>query len=296
VRFLIGRLDCVSPSRDAAIRAEETDVFRTRTSNRAIREVLGDRAGAGIAEGIAGVALVLIIAATVGVSLTTDMGAVSTIATKAERQKLVTSLVGNTHEGATWGSVDAPTTEEVTLANGHKITVTAWREVTPTSVRLTATAPISADTDAADCSGPSAEAKRGCIYASRLHADDLDSIEPHAIIRKDASMGTAAPIGTFVDARVSTTDSIPQGAPIATGQDDTATVWRYLVNARSLDAGGEIRITQSGKVLALFPVDATDNNYFGTFTAALNVPVTATVTSGNVVVNTVFIYRAGSTS
>jgi hypothetical protein len=269
-------------------------VFRDKASKRSIGEVLQDKTGSGVVEGIAGLALVLIIAAAIGVGATTDLNAVSTVAAKAERQALLTSLVGDKHQGATWGTKAAPSTETITLPNGHDVKVTTWRESDSVSTRLTAVAPISSGTDAADCTGPSALAKQGCVYASRLHAGDLDTIEPHAIIRKDPSTASS-PIGS-VDARVSTATAIPQGDTVATGTDDQATVWRYLVTARSLEANGEIRIWQAGKTVAVFPVDAADNNYFGTFTAQLNLPVKVLVTSGNVVVKTVYLYRAGSTS
>lgn len=270
-------------------------MFRDTPRRRSIRQVLEDNAGSGVAEGLAGIALILIIVGSIGVGVTTDMGAVSTIAAKSERQALIGSLVGDRHAAVTWGTPADPHTQTVALPNGHDVSVTTWREDTSVSTRLTAVAPISAGADAADCTGPADVAKKGCIYASRLHAGDLDSLEPYAIVRKDPSMGATPPVGT-VDSRVSTATSIPQGTDFATGSDDKATVWRYLVDARSLESSGEIRITQGTKTLAEFPVDATDNNYFGTFTVQLGVPVTATVTAGNVVVKTVFIYRAGSTS
>ncbi|MFF2053699.1 hypothetical protein ACFVU2_19000 [Leifsonia sp. NPDC058194] len=270
-------------------------MFRDTASKRSIRQVLRDRTGSSIAEAIAGVALILVIAGALGMGATTDIGAISTMATKAERQALVTSLVGDVHAISSWGTPSAPNTQTITLPNGHQVKVTTWRVDTAVSTTLTAVAPISSSADAADCSGPSALAKQGCIYASRLHADGLDGVEPYAIVRKDPTMGATAPVGT-VDPRVSTTTSIPQGTTFATGTDSVATVWRYLVTAHSTESNGEIQITQAGKVLALFPVDGTENNYFGTFTAQLNTPVTATVTSGNVIVKNVFIYRAGSTS
>jgi hypothetical protein len=269
-------------------------VFRNTASRRSIREVIDDKTGSGVAEGLAGIALVLIISAAIGVAATSDLTAVTTVATKAERQAVLTSLVGDKHQGATWGSKSSPSTETVTLPNGHQVKVTAWRETDATSTRLTAVTPIVSGPDSANCTGPSDLAKQGCIYASRLHAGDLDSIEPYAIIRKDPSTASS-PVGT-VDNRVSTDTAIPQGATVATGTDDQATVWRYLITARSLEANGEIRIWQAGKTVAVFPVEATDNNYFGTFTAQLNLPVKVFVTSGNVVVKTVYLYRAGSTS
>lgn len=270
-------------------------MFRDIASSRSIRQVLTDKTGAGIAEGLGGMAVIMIAATTLMLGVTTDMQAVQTIATKAERQALITGLVGDKHEGAAWGTPTAPSTAMVPLPNGTSVKVTTWREVTGVSTRLTAVTPISSGADAADCTGPASVAKSGCIYASRLHAGDLDTIEPHAIVRKDPSMGTKPAVGT-VDSRVSTATAIPQSTTFASGQDDTATAWRYLVTARSQEPRGEIRITQAGKTLAQFPVEAIDGNYFGTITADKNVPVSLTVTSGNVVVKTVYIYRAGSTS
>lgn len=269
-------------------------MFRDTASRRSIRDVLEDKTGTGVAEALGGIAIVMIAAATLTMGVASNLGATQNIATKAERQQLIAGLVGDKHEGATWGTPEAPSTETVTLPNGVDVRVTTWRETTPTSTRLTAVTPTTAGPDAADCTGPADVAKSGCVYASRVHAGDLDTIEPHAIIRKDPSTA-ATPVGT-VDARVSTEQAVPQGTTFATGRDDTAPVWRYLISARSLEGVGEVRITQAGKTLAQFPVETTTNNYFGTFTADLNVPVTATVTSGNVVVKTVFIYRAGSTS
>jgi len=269
-------------------------MFRDVARRRSIKQVLEDKTGSGIAEGLGGIVILLFITAALAHGLGTDVKAVTTVATKAERQAVLTDLVGNKHAGATWGTPEAPSTQTVELPNGREVSVTAWREVTPVSTRLTAVAPISSGPDAADCTGPSDVAKTGCIYSSRLHAADLDAISPHTIVRKDASTASA-PVGS-VDARVATTTPVPQSTTFATGSDDTATVWRYLVTARAVEGGGEIRITQAGKTLALFPVDTEDGNYFGTFSAEKNVPVTATVTQGDLVVSTVFIYRAGSTS
>lgn len=270
-------------------------MFLDKPSARSIKEVLDDKTGSGIAEGLGAVAIVMILAVGLSTGVTTDMAAVQTIAVKAERQALVNSLVGDKREGATWGSAVAPSTETKTLKNGHDVAVTMWRDVTAVGTTLTAVTAISAGEDAADCTGPSDVAKTGCVYASRFHAGGLDDIEPHAIIRKDPSMASTAPIGT-VDARVATTDAIPQGTAFASGSDTEATVWRYLVRAHSLEAGGEIRISQAGKSLAVIPLDTASSNYFGTFSAAINTPVTATITQGNVVVQTVYIYRAGGTS
>jgi hypothetical protein len=99
-----------------------------------------------------------------------------------------------------------------------------------------------------------------------------------------------------VSDQVGTENSIPQGAQFASGSDSTATVMRYLIEAKSLDTNGEIRVTQAGKTLAVIPVDASDENYFGTFSTTVGVPVTAVVTSGDIVVKTIFIYRAGAAS
>lgn len=270
-------------------------MFHQNARPHSIKEVLNDKAGNGIAEGLTEMALILVAASMLTLGVTGSLGAAASVATKAERQSVVTSLVGNKHEGATWGTPEAPSSQTITLPNGHDVDVTTWREETPTAVRLTAVSPTSSDPDAADCSGPSDVARAGCIYASRLHAAELDALEPHAVVRKDPSMGSSPSVGT-VDGRVATDAAIPQGTTFATGLDDTATVWRYLVTARSLEAQGEIRITQAGKTLAQFPVEAIEGNYFGTLTTDKNVPVTATVTSGNVVVQTVYFYRAGSTS
>jgi hypothetical protein len=262
---------------------------------RSIRQVLADKTGAGIAEGLGGLAILMILMATVSLGITTDMDAVQTIAVKAERQALVTSLVGNKTEGTTWGTTAAPSSKDMTLENGRIVKVTMWRQVTAVGTNLTAVTAISADSDAANCTGPSAVEKTGCIYATRFHAGDLNSIQPHVIISKHPTTA-AAPVGT-VDSRVSTTTAIPQGTTFASGTDPKATVWRYLVSAKSVEATGEITISQASTILAVIPLDgAAINNYFGTFSAAINVPVTATVTQGNAVVQTVYIYRAGGTS
>jgi len=266
-----------------------------KPSARSTWQVLKDETGSGIAEGLGGLALLMILISSIALGVTTDMHAVQTVAVKAERHALVTSLVADQRQGATWGTPTAPSTETVTLPNGRNVEVTMWRDVTPVGTNLTAVTPISASTDAADCSTPASVEKSGCIYATRFHANALDSVEPYAIIRKDPSTVTSAPVGT-VDARVSTTTSIPQGATVATGTDSVATVWRYLITARSVEATGEIRISQAGKTVAITPIDISTGNYFGTFSAERNVPVTVTVSLGNIIVQTVYIYRAGATS
>ncbi|MET0886650.1 MAG: hypothetical protein ABWX92_09390 [Mycetocola sp.] len=268
-------------------------MFFDKPSVRSIRHVLEDKTGAGLAEGIGGVALIMILTVSISLGISTDMRAIQTIAVKAERQSLLTSLVGDRNEGATWGTPSAPTTENVSLENGANVPVTMWQDKTLVGTTLTAVTPISADSDAANCTSPAAVEKSGCVYATRFHAGDLDSIEPHAIIRKDPST-VAAPVGT-VDARVATTNSIPQGTVFATGTDTTATVWRYLLTANSAEPTGEIRIAQAGNVLAVIPVGDTTGNYFGTFSAATGVPVTVTIAQGNLVVQSVYIYRAGGT-
>lgn len=271
-------------------------MFRDIARTRSTRQVLDDRSGSSIAEGLGGVALILMVVGALAFGVTTNVQAVSTIATKAERQALISSLVGDEHAVANWGTPASPHSETVTLPNGHDVKITTWREVTPVSTRLTAVSPISADTDAADCSTPSAVAKSGCIYATRLHAKSLDGIAPHAIVRKDPSMGAGAPIGT-VDARVGTASVLSQGQTIASGKDTQAGAWRYLVEARSADSSaGEIEIRQGTKSLAKFPVSATEGGYYGTFNVPANTVITAVVTSGNVNVKTVFFYRAGGTS
>lgn len=271
--------------------------FRCKTSTtsaRSIRQVLSDKTGTSIAEGLGGLAILMLLTISVTMGITTDMKAVQTLSVKAERQALVTSLVADSREGATWGTPASPSTQTMTLENGRNVPVTLWRTVAPSGTTLTAVTAISAASDAANCTGVSAVEKTGCIYATRFHAADLGSIQPVAIIGKDPSTA-ATPVGT-VDARVSTATSIPQGTVFASGTDATSTVWRYLITAKSVDPTGEIRVSQSGTTLAVIPVDSAINgNYFGTFSAALNIPVSLTISQGNVVVQTVYIYRAGGT-
>lgn len=290
--FLIGRLGCLGSTTIRRSRTDGVPVFRHTSSTRSIRDVLDDKTGAGIAEGLAGVLLIIVLASMLALGVTQSTGAVTGIATKAERRAYITQLVGDRHQGAAWGTPERPSTQSVTLPNGHEIEVTTWREATPSSVRLTAVAPVISGPDAADCTGPSDIAKTGCVYASRLHADDLDALEPHAIIRAAPSGGDV--VGS-VDPHVTTDTAIPQGTTFASGSDDSATVWRYLIDAHSLGSAGEIRITQQDKKLAVIPIDSTDQNYFGTLVTVKNVPVQVTVTSGDAVVKTVFVYRAGST-
>lgn len=270
-------------------------VFLDKPRRRSIKEVLEDRTGAGIAEGLGAVGIIMVLTMTISISVVTYMDTIQALAVKAERQALVSSLVGDKREGVLWGPSDAPSTETMPLESGRDVDVTMWRESSPVGVTLTAVTAISAGEDAADCTAPSDIEKRGCIYASRFHAGALDDIEPQAIIRMDPSTADTGPTGT-VDSRVATGASIPQGTVFATGADTEATVWRYLVTAKALEGNGGIRFTQAGKTLATFPVDSGNSNYFGTFSATINVPVTATVTHGNVVVETVYVYRAGGTS
>lgn len=269
-------------------------MFRNKASRHSIREVLQDRTGS-VAEGLGGIVLIVMIIGSLAFGVTSNMQAVTAVATKAERQAVIASLVGDEYSVTDWGTLEDPNSDTVTLPNGHEVEITTWREVTPVSVRLTAVSPISSDIDAADCSGPSDIAKKGCIYSSRLHANDIDGITPHIIVRKDPSMGTNPPVGTL-DPRVATESSIPQGALIGEGKDAEATVWRYLVEAKALEDGAEIEIRQGAKILAKFPVDSEMTNYFGTVTVTADAPVAAYVTAGNIVVKSVLIYRAGSTS
>lgn len=262
---------------------------------RSIRQVLRDRRGTSVAESVAGVAILLFTISVIGVAVTQDMGTVSVVASKSERQAMVNSLVGDKYAVTAWGSTAAPHTETMTLPNGHEARITTWLESDSTSTRFTAVTPASAGPDAADCTTSSAVARTGCVYASRVHAADLDAINPHAIIRADASGGSTA--GT-VDPHVATSTAIPQGTTIASGSDSVATVWRYLLAAKSTGANGEIRIIDSvtNARLAIVPIDATQQNYFGTFSVPAGHQVKVVVTSGNAVVKTVFLYRAGSTS
>lgn len=262
---------------------------------RPMREVLRDKAGSGIADGLGGIAILVMLASMVSLGITQDMKAVQTLSVKAERQELVTSLVDDKRQGATWGTPAAPTTQMMTLKNGSKTAVTLWKEKTAVGTSLTAVTSTSADADAADCTKATAVEKPGCIYAYRFHAGDMNSINPDISIRKNPSTNAAGVIGT-VDARVSTSASIPQGTVFATGKDTKGTAWRYLITAKSLESSGEIRISQAGKILAVIPVGSEINNYFGTFSAETNVPVTVAVVQGNVIVQTVMTYRAGGTS
>jgi hypothetical protein len=269
-------------------------VFFHKPGARSIKQVLADKSGSGVAESLGGIAIVLILTAAIATGVVTDMKAVQTLAIKAERHALITSLVGDRNAGASWGTKTAPSTETQALPNGATTQVTMWREVSPVGFTLTAVTATSVGPGAATCTAPASVEKAGCIYATRFHANDLDNLEPFSIVRKDPTTA-ATPIGT-VDARVSTETSIEQGGTIASGSDSKAVVWRYLLNARSLEETGEIRISQAGKTLAIVPLDAAANNYFGTFSATKNVPVTVTVAQGNVVVQTVYLYRAGATS
>lgn len=264
----------------------ETRVARTS------KEVLKDKSGSGLAEGLGGVALLMILTSSIALGITTDMKAVQAVAVKAERQQQVSSLVDDKREGAGWGTPAAPTKKTMVLENGSSAVVTVWREDTPVGTSLTALTANSADPDAADCTGPAHIENPGCIYAHRFHAGDMSSIDPRFIIRRDPSTAGSGTVGT-VDARVAKASVIPQGTVFATGTDADATTWRYLVSAASVQATGEIRIAQAGKVLAVIPVDPTTKNYFGTFSAETNIPVTATVVEGNVIVQTVMTYPAG---
>lgn len=267
------------------------------STTHSFRDVLKDKRGS-VATELTGLALVMVAIGALGTAMTTDVGAVTSVATKAERQAYVTSIVGDPHKRSTWGTPSSPRTDDVTLPNGHTIKVTTWKESTPVSTQLTAVAPTTSGPDAANCTTPAAAKKQGCIYATRIHAGDLDSLQPHAIVKKDVTTAAGAVVGT-VDSRVGSSTPIPQDVTFASGSDSGASVWRYLINARSSDASGEIRIKQGARTLAVIPVDSAANNYFGTFTAQLAgpsvAPVTATVTGGDVVVKTVFMYRAGST-
>lgn len=264
---------------------------------RTVREVLEDRTGS-IVEGLGGVLLIMLVIGSLALGVSTNMRAVTTVATKAERQQLISSLVGDEHAVTVWGTVQDPNTDTITLPNGREVTVTTWREDTPVSVRLTAVAPISAEMDAADCSGPADIAVRGCIYSSRLHAKDLDMLTPTTIVRKDAST-LEAPVG-MVDERVTTDTRLAQGSVVAqgvvTGPAGKTTAWRYLIEATADQIGAEITIVQGDRTLAKFPVDTTRQNYFGTLTAANSIPVEVRITSGNVLVQTVFLYQAGGAS
>lgn len=259
---------------------------------RPIKEVLKDTSGAGVAEGLGGIALLMMITGGIALGVTTDTKALQTFSVKAERQALVSALADDKRQGATWGTPAAPATQTMLLENGHSADVTLWREATPVGTYLTAVTAISAGPDAADCTTPAAVEKSGCVYSQRFHAGDMNTINPDLSIRKGPGTASGAMVGT-VDARVGTSGSIPQGTVFASGTDAGATSWRYLVTAKSVESAGEIRFVQAGKVLAVIPVGPVTSNYFGTFSAATGVPVTATVVQGNVIVQTVMTYRAG---
>lgn len=268
-------------------------MFRAQHS---ITEVLRDRSGAGILEGIGGITLFLIAVGALTFGIATNMQALTGIASKAERQAVVTALVGDEH-ATTWGTASQPTTKTITLPNGRTVPVTTWREDSAASTRLTAVTPVSADEDAVDCSGPSAVAKSGCLYASRVHAKDADELSPRTVIRKHPSMGGKA-TGT-VDARVSTAQTLPQGATIASftepASTGSASILRYLIDADALPGGAEIVITQGANTLAVIPVDTGMHSYFGTINTAPGSQVRVSVTSGNVAVKSVFLYNVRST-
>lgn len=263
---------------------------------RSLREVLADRSGSGVVEGLGGIALLIIVIGALTAGIGSHVQAITAIAAKAERQSMVAALVGDEYS-STWGTPTTPKTATMTLPNGHQVPVTTWREETASSVRLTAVSPISAGTDAATCSGPSSVAKTGCTYASRVHAKDVDRLSPNAVARKHPGM-TGPVVGT-VDARVSTSASLPQGAAIAqfrpTAPAGQKAVLRYLLAAAPLDRDAEIAFIQNGDTLATVRVGPGTNSYFGTFTASTASNVTAQVSSGNAVVTSVFVYTAGST-
>lgn len=261
-------------------------------NTRSFKDVVKEKTGSGIAEGLGGIVLLMMVAGSISLGVATDMKAVQTLSVKTERQSMVTALVDDRRAGATWGTAAAPTTEMVTLENGRKTEVTMWREVTPVGVNLSAVTAISADPDAANCKVPADIEKSGCIYAHRFHAGDMNSVSPGLTIFKSEGTTAAKIVGT-VDMRVGISASIAQGTTFATGKDATATSWRYLLSASSVEDTGEIRISQNGRILATIQVDKTLNNYFGTFSVEPNVPVTMTVTQGNVIVKTAMSYRAG---
>lgn len=264
------------------------------TRTRSIRQVLTDRAGAGVAEGIGGVVLVIIAVGALAAGVASNMQAITTIATKAERQTYVNALVGDEH-ATVWGTAAAPATATVTLPNGGTVPVTAWREDTAAGTRLTATAPISADADAADCSGPSAVAKTGCVYASRVHAKDMDEVAPRTLARHHPSI--AGKVGT-VDSRVGTSTAIPQGASVASFRENdtaaTSVLVRYLVEARAAEHGAELVIAQGTAVYARIPVGTTAGSYFGNVTVPANATVHLRVAAGNVTVSSVLVYHVQS--
>lgn len=259
---------------------------------RPVKDVLKDRSGAGVASELGGLALLVVVVGALTTGLVTDTKAVHTFSVKAERQALVTSLADDKRQGATWGTPGAPSTQTMTLENGASVPVTLWREKTPVGTFLTAVTAISAGPDAANCTTPADVEKQGCLYAQRFHAADMDTVNPDIIVRKDPSTAPGDVVGT-VDSLIGTAGAIPQGKVFASGTDATATSWRYLVTAKSVEAVGEIRFSQAGKILAVIPVGPAANNYFGTFSATPGAPVTATVAQGNVVVQTVMTYRAG---
>lgn len=271
-----------------------SEVFRSAiTPGRSAREVLRDKAGASLAEGLAGVALVVLALGTLGAGIGGSIAAVNTVATKAEREALLTAIVGEKQAAVTWGTIDAPHTQTVTTPTGRDLELTTWREVSDVSTRLVAVAPSSAQIDAADCSGPAAAAKKGCLYASRLHANTLDEINPHALLRKIA--GDTGVVGD-IDTRVGTTDPLHQGDQVAVATDTGSTVWRYLVNAAATGTTAEIRMLQGTKILATIPLDGATHNYFGTITPEPDGPVRVVVSGGSAVISDIYLYRAGGTS
>lgn len=260
-----------------------------------IRQALEDRTGS-VAEGLAGIALIMIVVASLGIGVSSNMYAVTTIATKAERQALISALVGDEHAVDRWGTPSAPATQEITLPNGNIVPISTWREKTSSSTRLTIAAPTSPNIKLAQCASATDRAESGCIYATRLHANTIDEVSPQIVLRKLAGDSSFEGVGT-VHAKVGGPGSLSAGETIASANASGSETWRYLVQAsRSSTFNTEVSVSQDGKELAVFPVEASGGSYYGTITTTGAGTVRIEVTVGAAVVDTVYIYRVRSTS
>jgi hypothetical protein len=241
----------------------------------------------------------MIITMSVSLGITTNMKAVQTVAVKAERQALVNTLVGDNRDGVVWGTPASPDTQLTTLENGVVVDVTTVRNVTNVGTYLYAATSIVSGPDAADCTDPTTIADTNCVYANRFHVSGLEKIEPLSILRK-YPYSTAAevigapswPAGSAHSQVFGQNNLIASASSSGVSTVGGQNVWRFLIMATSHEDTAEIRIDNAGEIVAVIPIDPTSSNYFGTFVSEAD-DLHITVSQGNVVVDTVYVYYAG---
>ncbi|WP_295122530.1 hypothetical protein [uncultured Leifsonia sp.] len=263
---------------------------QTRTATGTIRRAL--RGNRGSIQDVIFLALVGTLIAAASTRVLPGAAAVLTATgLQAERQAAIDALVSDKRNDTDWGTAAAPTTIPLTVPSGKSVNAAVWATSDTTGITYFAAAPKERTPKPGACTGPSAGIDDTCLHAQLFRAYDATTLIPAPIVRKDPSAPTA--IGT-VNTSVATTSPIPTDSSVLSQvAPATPRAWRYLLNAASVGAGGELRFIQDGTVLATIPLDNTASNYFGTIPARPGGGIWLQVSDGPVLVKTVLIYDAG---